>query len=163
MGPLADYLRAEMDRARLSQSEMARRIGVYPDYIRRWLAGDIPRPEKVGQIAEALGVPISQIQQLAGYPVDESRKVTDPEKEAALREFERILDESPRRYWTGLTTVTRGAAQALSADVERDPAEHQGNDNGRDNVKQSGLETFYERVLTNKHGELRGTAVAQPA
>ncbi len=133
MGPLAEFLRAEMDRRRLSQSELARRIGVYPDYVRRWLGGDIPRPDKIGLIAEGLGVPISQVQELAGYPVDESRKVVDPEKEAALREFEHILDESPRRYWTGLTTVTRGAAQALTADVERDPEEHHGNDDGRDN------------------------------
>jgi transcriptional regulator with XRE-family HTH domain len=61
MATVAEFLRSEMASRGWSQSEMGRRIGVYPEYVRRWLAGEVPRPEKCGMIAKGLGLPISMV------------------------------------------------------------------------------------------------------
>jgi transcriptional regulator with XRE-family HTH domain len=92
---LAEFLRSEMETKHLSKSELARRIGVYPDYVRRWLNGDIPQPERCKQIGDALGLSPNTIMRMAGYPVEDGVPSADPKKAADVMEMGRILDEAP--------------------------------------------------------------------
>lgn len=58
--------------AGLNQSELSRKIGVTPDYVRRWLRGERPRPEACALIADALGLRRTEVLKLAGYPVEDA-------------------------------------------------------------------------------------------
>lgn len=96
---LAEYLRREMETGRLNQSEFARKLGVYPDYVRRWLRGDRPRPEHCAQIADALGLRRTEVLQLAGYPVDDAQGVEPDlltaEQSAAVQAMTTFVRNTP--------------------------------------------------------------------
>lgn len=52
-----DNLRTALERARIDQSELARRLGVTPSAVNQWVAGTaIPKSARLGQIADMLGV-----------------------------------------------------------------------------------------------------------
>lgn len=109
MVSLAEFLRTEMETKHLSQSELARRIDVTPDYVRRWINGDIPRPEKCAQVADNLGVPRSTVLRMAGYPVDEQPDA-DPEWEVMQRELRAIYESWDRSRWRDLLDAHRAVA-----------------------------------------------------
>lgn len=117
MVALSEFLKEEMRARHLSQSELARRIGVYPDYIRRWMDGDIPQPKKCEQIAVGLGMPISTVMQMAGYPVDEGQDA-DPQWEATQRELKLIFDMFERDRWANLTNVVRAVAPLVGPSLK---------------------------------------------
>ncbi len=67
---LAAELRAELARQRLSQRELAKRLGTSQAWVSRRLVGEVePTPEEISQIAGALGVPASKFRRLANEPV----------------------------------------------------------------------------------------------
>jgi len=156
---LAEFLRNEMQRKHLSQSEMARRLDVYPNYVQRWIKGDKPRPEQCAKIADGLGLTANQVMQMAGHPVETNAPEVDPEKQAAVMAMERILDEVPRNRWRSIVAITRGVVQSLEDEIERDPEQHHGNADGRDNVKQNRLVAASRDRMTNNHGNMMPMAV----
>lgn len=165
MPTLAEFLKKEMAEKHLSQSDLARQIGVYPDYVRRWISGDVPKPDKCAQIAEALGMPVSAIMQMAGYPGDTGVLSDDPEKEQALRLFERILDETARRHWYKLARLARASAEVLNDEPQGDS-----DDNPKVEIihRASGLEHERGESASLSAARMRrsahaGTAVMLPA
>jgi transcriptional regulator with XRE-family HTH domain len=67
---LADWLAACRQRLNVTQEEMAGRVAVSISTYRNWeQRGTRPRRERCEQIAEALNVPLSDVNRLAGYGV----------------------------------------------------------------------------------------------
>jgi len=55
------YLKCELRRRGITQEEFGEQIGVSDRTIRRWVSGDIHSLESVGEIAQALQVPVRDI------------------------------------------------------------------------------------------------------
>lgn len=142
---IAEFLQQQIE-AGLTRSRLAQRIGVHQSYISRWLNGEVPGPRLCRQIADALDIQRSTVLAMAGHYQgetleDEQQSHRDIEKEMVLRELEAILDQTPRNHWQVLARVTRATSEALPGDQDRrqDPEEHQGNEDGRDNVNKQAL------------------------
>lgn len=118
MVTLAEFLRTEMATKHLTQSELARRIDVSPDYVRRWINGDIPRPEKCALIADGLGVQRNTIMGMAGYPVDDSTDEQDTQWELMQRELREIYASWDRSKWNDLLAAHKAVASLVR------PAQH---------------------------------------
>lgn len=57
MGSYSEYLRSVLDEKNMSQSEFARKLGVQPQQVSRWLNTDtIPRQEMRDKMSEVIGV-----------------------------------------------------------------------------------------------------------
>jgi transcriptional regulator with XRE-family HTH domain len=157
---VAGLLRDEIRRRGIRQNEAAQIMDVGQALLSKWLGENPPRPssESCAKIAAFVGVDPTTILRLAGHLSLESgpaaTKPRDIEKEMALREVAAIYDRTDRRYWPVLTNVTRGAAAGLpiEAEVERNPEEHQGNHDGRDNVNKAAQEyDSLSQLLTTAH------------
>lgn len=62
-----EWLRRELDRAGLSQTELARRMGASPGTISTWANGRrVPGAKSGPALAEALGVPPERVRAAAG-------------------------------------------------------------------------------------------------
>lgn len=146
---IAQFLRQQIETG-LTKSELARRIGVDPSYITRWLRGALPEPAQCQQIADGLGVPRQVILQMAGReaPPQLPEGELEPAQAAAVAAATRFIKETPEEllpnFMRGFEHLWRAFQVAGSlppaADttrkarrVRRDPAEHHGNADGRDN------------------------------
>jgi transcriptional regulator with XRE-family HTH domain len=146
---LRDLIRAEISRRGISQAAFGRRVGASAGLISRWLSEELPTQpgyEYCLRIAAELRMPAEDVLELAGHRVirpsiNGHPERVDHEKEMVMREIGAILDRTPRTLWTVLTRVTRATSEALpeSRDVQRNPEQHHGNDDGRDNVNESAL------------------------
>jgi transcriptional regulator with XRE-family HTH domain len=64
----ADTLRSRRAEMRLNQRDLAAQLGVKQQTVSRWESGTaLPRPDRVSQLAKALGMNRSELLHLAGY------------------------------------------------------------------------------------------------
>jgi transcriptional regulator with XRE-family HTH domain len=64
----AETLRSRRAELRLNQRDLAAQLGVKQQTVSRWESGTaLPRPDRVAQLAKALGVNRADLLQLAGY------------------------------------------------------------------------------------------------
>lgn len=105
-----EFLRRELGSG-ITRAELARRFGVHPSYLNRWLSGELPSSRLCRQIAENYGMPATTILQMAGH-VEES-EATDPEWEVMQRELRSIYERWDRARWQDLTATIRGVASLV--------------------------------------------------
>lgn len=83
---LADYVREEMARQGMTQTELDQRSGIPDSTLSRILTGDVdePKPSQIARIAKALGLPFWSLMLRAGYttetpgdPDEETRRLAD--------------------------------------------------------------------------------------
>ena len=158
---VAALLEGEMRRRGWNQAELARRLGARQQSVSRWMDEQNPtRPsvEACYQIAERLEVDPQTVLQLAGLAPPE-RAISaeaDLQWELTQRELRAIYESYERSKWADLTRTFEGVANLAHATppapapepgptteqearrrsrrVRRNPEEHQGNAEGRDNV-----------------------------
>jgi transcriptional regulator with XRE-family HTH domain len=88
----ADNLRAVMERQGISQSELARLLGIKSQAVNQWLkpAGTTPRGTRLHDIAEALGVELQELLGMSPAPANKRARLLvafdtmDEERRAAL-------------------------------------------------------------------------------
>ena len=73
----ADNLRAAMERKGISQSELARLLGIKSQAVNQWLkpAGTMPRGTRLHDIAKALGVELQELLGISVAPVNNRAKL----------------------------------------------------------------------------------------
>jgi transcriptional regulator with XRE-family HTH domain len=65
--PLQNTIRAELERRDMSISDLARAIGSQPSLVSRWMQGQRPNTESVALIADAPGLDVLHLLELAGH------------------------------------------------------------------------------------------------
>lgn len=116
---LGELIAAEIERRGINQREAAQEMGVADSPLSKWLRPGSPRPspESCAKIARFLGMTTAEVQQVAGYPMEdiaEGETPTDPEWEVMQRELRAIYDSYDRSKWADLTAFFR-AGVSLSA------------------------------------------------
>lgn len=73
--PFTDNLEAAMRRAGVSQSELARRLGIRSQAVNQWFksGGTAPRGKRLIRVAEALGVDLAELLNGAPSHADQAR------------------------------------------------------------------------------------------
>jgi transcriptional regulator with XRE-family HTH domain len=108
---LSQALRAARERAKLTQSQLAERVGLAPSHIARLEGGDRlnPRFETIARIAAELGASLDEIAIAAGFAVPSppagANRSGAVRSAQALRDLAAALDEG--------RTVLKEAASAL--------------------------------------------------
>jgi transcriptional regulator with XRE-family HTH domain len=73
-----ETLKLRREERGLDQSELAERLGVTQQSISRWEHGQaLPRPQRVRQLAEELGLDVGRLHRAAGYLPDDERSAVD--------------------------------------------------------------------------------------
>ena len=89
MSVFGDFVRLRREELDLDQSGLARQLGVNQQTVSRWeVAKAVPRPDRIGRLAEVLRVEVADLMRYAGY-LPES-KPTGAQADETLR---RLLDE----------------------------------------------------------------------
>lgn len=109
--------RLEMGEGR---ADIARKIGVHPSYVTRWLAGQVPDPRACRQIADSFGLPHRTVLEMAGHY--EGEKASDPELDVWLREVAEIYASFDRSRWADLTATFRGLSSLVSSPAHGSPS-----------------------------------------
>lgn len=129
------YLRRRREAARLTQSELAGRVGVTPTYMEflergndSMGAGQQLRPmlDVVNAIAGALGVPVTEVRRAAGYDPPEDFAFTpeiverafDRSDFAALHRMHEELDTRRRRIFRPVLDMVRRELELLMNEQE---------------------------------------------
>ena len=113
MTHLGNLIRESLRRNRLSQNELARRVGVASSTLTRMVRGEQqPNHEIVVKIAEALGEDIGAFTQAAGFTLIEATGEEDSSGVAylvrRLREpLKQLRDETPHPHTTPTNEVYR--------------------------------------------------------
>lgn len=105
----ADNLRAAMKRANVSQSELARRLGIHSQAVNQWLkpGGTAPRGARLVEIAEAIGVELSA---LLAEP-RKGRRGPDDQRLGAIVAAYATMDETNRETLARVAlSMTRDAS-----------------------------------------------------
>lgn len=77
MSLLGTRVKARREERGLGQEELAAQLGVRQQTISRWEKGlALPRPARLLQLADALGLDVEQLQRLAGYLPERERSGT---------------------------------------------------------------------------------------
>ena len=103
----AENLRAAMDRAGVSQSELGRRLGIRSQAVNQWLrpGGTAPRGARLHQVAAALGVGLSELlAEAVKPPRGPPTPPGDQERIELLTAYDAMSDEQRR----ALLTVAKG-------------------------------------------------------
>ena len=87
MSVLGDFVRLRREELDLDQSELARRLGVNQQTVSKWeQARAVPRPARIGRLAEVLRVEVADLMRYAGYlPAATGAPADEP--------FPRLLEE----------------------------------------------------------------------
>lgn len=109
---LQDFLQEQMRRYGWNRAQLAKHIGVDPNYVTRWLGGDAPRPPACQMIARAFDLPDEQVLKMAGHIAGEvgdvqPRAIEDPGLEAILAEVRGILKPRKERQRRGILEMVR--------------------------------------------------------
>ena len=92
------WLRAQLERVGITQTELARQMGVTQPMVSSWVTGDKrPSPANCDRIAEALVLDVDVVLTKAGY---RPRLVTDDEP--AIREMVELLRHIPERDYPAI-------------------------------------------------------------
>ena len=93
----AENLRAAMDRAGVSQSELGRRLGIRSQAVNQWLkpGGTAPRGARLHQVAAALGVGLSEL--LAEAPKPPKGPPTSPGEQTRLLAAYEAMGDAQRK------------------------------------------------------------------
>jgi transcriptional regulator with XRE-family HTH domain len=159
---LAEFLRIEMRRKHLNQSELARVLGVYPNYVQRWINGYKPRPEQCARIAEALGISANQVMQMAGYPVDTISPLTRTRMQVMIcTDFDTRLQRGERMSVIRDLLDERGITYAHF--VRRMNLPHQTAFHRIESGKQKAPEGYYERAALFLNVDVERILPAEPA
>lgn len=93
-----DWLRREIDRAGLTQAELARMTAIDPGMISHWTNGRrLPAAESCEKLADALGVPRDRVLELAGRWAPEPDALQDPLR-TELADLAKTLPPSEVEY-----------------------------------------------------------------
>ena len=65
--PLQNLIRDELDRRKLTISDLARAIDSQPSLVSRWMQGQRPNTESVALIADVLGLDVLKLLELSGH------------------------------------------------------------------------------------------------
>jgi transcriptional regulator with XRE-family HTH domain len=75
---LGETLRLRREERGLDQAELAEQLGVTQQSVSRWEHGKaLPRPQRVRQLAELLGLDVGRLHRAAGYLPEEERSPLD--------------------------------------------------------------------------------------
>lgn len=126
-----DTLRTLLIQKSMSQAELARKAGMGRDRITYYLSGGRPRPEKLKQLADALGVPQEVLSQQAHSLADTSQSTppgyygVEPSGQAGLMSLKANVDLPPQEAFriAGLIAeALSGAQQTPSSSSQPPPA-----------------------------------------
>lgn len=92
---LVRWMRQRMDEREWTISDLARRVGVQPSMVSRWLRFQRPTSDSVERIANALGGDVNRCLVMAGYPPRE--RVEDTAEVAHLVAMLRKTPITPER------------------------------------------------------------------
>jgi transcriptional regulator with XRE-family HTH domain len=111
------WLEATLESRGMSQAEVARDLGVADAQVSRWRRGQAtPSLPSLQRLAQALHVPRTMLEELAGY-TPPSVAGEDPERDAALRaheaRFHAVLEQLPPSLWSAYLS----ACEALAAEL----------------------------------------------
>lgn len=96
--PLQNMIRDELARRDESISDLARKIGSQPSLVSRWMQGQRPNTESLALIADALGLDVLRLLELAGHiPPGVVRRERSDELTALITTMDQI-EWSPERY-----------------------------------------------------------------
>lgn len=115
--PFGQWLDARLNDEGISKTEAAKRIGVYPGVLSKWLNHDVPISIKsMRSIADGLNWPIADILVASGWVASNELTVTDTglawaSKESLLAELNKRIAESPEER-----TPLRRVARKVDAD-----------------------------------------------
>jgi transcriptional regulator with XRE-family HTH domain len=124
----ASWLSTTMQRRGLSQAELARVVGVADTQVSRWRRGQVvPTVHYLQRMADALDVSRATLDELAGYPVEDSSRPAGGEDSERLAELQalqvgigRVLAERvPRRLWGTYAAACEALADELSESFQR--------------------------------------------
>lgn len=114
MSEFGESLRSLRERSGLGQGQLAAQLGVRQQTVSRWERGvALPRPTRIVELAQALGVEPAVLHRLAGYLPDDH---TDPDRKLQrMRQWVAGLDEETLVWLVG----TAGRQLQLRADLDR--------------------------------------------
>lgn len=118
--PFAQWLNTTMQTRGLSQAAVARDLGVADAQVSRWRRGQvIPSVRYLQQMATTFDVPRARLEQMAGYPTDETAEGLDPaidaELDALSARFRALLEKDiPPDLWQTYADACEALAARLA-------------------------------------------------
>jgi transcriptional regulator with XRE-family HTH domain len=118
--PFARWLNATMQTRGLSQAAVARNLGVADAQVSRWRRGQvIPSVRYLQQLATTFDVPRARLEQMAGYPTEETVEGIDPAVDAELdalsARFRALLERDvPPDLWQTYADACEALAARLA-------------------------------------------------
>ena len=106
--PLQNLIRDELARRGETISDLGRKIGCQPSLVSRWMQGQRPNTESLALIADALGLDVLHLLELAGHIPPGVLKDRDGEKLSSLFATLRQAEDAGR-----LTDERYGALRTL--------------------------------------------------
>ena len=78
MSLLGETIKIRREERGFDQEELAGKVGVSQQTVSRWEKGQaVPRPQRVAQLADALGLDVTRLHRFAGYLPEEERSAVD--------------------------------------------------------------------------------------
>jgi len=118
--PFAAWLQNRMEALRISQSALAKALGVTHSTVSNYrLRGGIPSPAVAARMAIVLRVPRDEVYRHAGIPVDDPSTMNESgvrEIDPRLVRLARTLSNRDLEMWLAIgDTLARGAAEGVES------------------------------------------------